>query len=156
MILVKFEKDIKGTSGVKGYEGWIEFESYALSCARHIEVLGADRDVGNAHISELMLTKGADKTSPEFFIQSLIGKAFDKATIVVLHAAGTDTSAQKLVTIELTNPIVSVFSTECRANSRPEERISLNFTKIDYEYHHFDGGKAQGSVKKSFDLLAKA
>lgn len=155
MILVKFEKEIKGTSGVKGYEDWIEFESYSLSSSRNVQVQGADRDVSNAYLSEFSLTKGADKTSPEFFIQSLIGAAFDKVTIVVLHAAGSDKPAQKLATFVLTKPIVSSFSTSCVANGRPDEHMSLNFINIDYEYHHFDGGVAKGSTKKSYDVLAK-
>ncbi|TWC46134.1 type VI protein secretion system component Hcp [Pseudomonas sp. SJZ080] len=155
MILVKFDKEIKGTSTVKGHEGWIEFNSYSLSIARHIQVQGADRDVGQAYMSELVLDKGADKTSPEFFIQSLVGKAFDKATIVVMHAAGAGKSSQKLLTIELVKPIVSSFSTCCAANCRPEEHISLNFVKINYKYNHFDGDIEKGSVEKSYDLIAK-
>lgn len=154
MILVKFDKEVKGTSTVKGYEGWIEFKSYSLNVARHIQVQGADRDIGQAHISEFSLTKGADKTSPEMFIQSLIGKAFDKATIVVMHAAGAGKPSQELLRFTLTKPIVSSFSTQCVANSRPEEHIALNFINIEYEYKHFDGDVDKGSVKKSYDVIA--
>ncbi|MDD2058598.1 type VI secretion system tube protein Hcp [Pseudomonas sp. GD03860] len=156
MILVKFEKEVKGTVTVKGHEDWIEFSSYSLSVTRHIQVQGADRDVSQANISELMLTKGADKTSPEFFIQALKGRAFDKATIVVMHAAGSEKPSQRLLTIELTKPIVSSFSTQNSTNNRPEEHISLNYTAINYKYYHFDGDIEKGSVEKSYDVIAKA
>lgn len=155
MILVNFDKAIKGTATVESHKDWIVFESYSLNVSRHIQVQGADRDVGQAFISELMLTKGADKTSPEFFIQSLTGVAFDKATIVVMHAAGTSKKPQILVSIELTKPIVSSFSTQCTTNNRPTEHISLNYTDIKYKYTHFDGDVEKGSVEKKYDVIAK-
>ena len=156
MILVKFEPEIKGTSTVEGHKDWIVFDSYSLNVARQIQVQGADRDISQAHISEFFLTKGADKTSPEFFIQALIGKEFDKATVVVMHAAGANQKPQQLLTIEISKPIVSSFSTQCQTDSRPSEHLSLNFVKIKYKYNHFDGGVEKGSVEKSYDLIAKA
>ncbi|MCB1655603.1 MAG: type VI secretion system tube protein Hcp [Pseudomonadales bacterium] len=156
MILVKFDKEIKGTSTVEKYKEWIEFESYSLNVSRHVQVQGADRDVGQAFISEFMLTKGADKTSPEFFIQSLVGTAFKSATIVVMHAAGASKTSQVLLEIELTKPIVSSFSTQCTANNRPTEHLSLNFINIKYKYNHFDGDVSKGSVEKCYDVIAKA
>ena len=156
MILVKFDKEIKGTSTVEKYKEWIEFESYSLNVSRHVQVQGNDRDVGQAFISEFLLTKGADKTSPEFFIQSLVGTAFDSATIVVLHAAGSSKTSQELLQISLTKPVVSSFSTQCTANNRPTEHLSLNFINIKYKYVHFDGDVNKGSVEKSYDVFAKA
>lgn len=156
MILVKFEPEIKGTSTVKGYEDWIVFESYAINSARHIQVHGNDRDVSNAHVSELMLTKGADKTSPEFFIQAKIGTAFTKATIVSLHVAGSNKTLQKMVSLELGDPIVSSYSTQGSSGNRPSEHITLNFSEIKYEYHYFDGGVKKGFVEKSYDLISNS
>ena len=156
MILVKFDKEIKGTSTVEKHKDWIVFESYSLNVSRHIQVQGADRDVGQAFISEFMLTKGADKTSPEFFIQSLVGSAFKSATIVVMHAAGASKTPQVLLEIELVKPIVSSFSTQCTANNRPTEHLSLNFININYKYYHFDGDVSKGAVEKSYDVIAKA
>lgn len=156
MIYVKFEQEIKGTVTVKGHEDWIEFNSYSLSATRHIQVQGADRDVSHANISEFMLTKGADKTSPEFFIQALVGTAFTKATIVVMHASGSGKNGQRLLTIELEKPIVSSFSTQCATNGRPEEHLSLNYISIKYTYNHFDGDVEKGSVTKEYHLFNKA
>lgn len=156
MIYVKFEKEIKGTVTVKDYTDWIEFSSYSLSAARLIQVQGADRDVSHANISEFMLTKGADRTSPEFFIQACVGVAFTKATIVVTHAAGSGKDGQRLLTIELEKPIVSSFSTQCATNTRPQEHISLNFISIKYTYNHFDGDIDKGAVTKEYHLFNKA
>ncbi len=156
MILVKFEPEIKGTSTVEGHKDWIVFDSYSLNVDRHIQVQGADRDISQAYISEFLLTKGADKTSPEFFIQALTGKEFNKATIVVMHAAGASQKPQQLLTVELSRPIVSSFSTQCKTDSRPSEHVALNFTSIKYKYNHFDGGVEKGSVEKGYDVIAKA
>lgn len=155
MILVKFDKEIKGTSTVEGHQDWIIFESYSFNASRCIQVQGDDRDVGHAFISELMLTKGADKTSPEFFIQSLTGTALSKATVVVMHPAGTSKTAQILLSIELEKPIISSFSTQCTTSSRPSEHISLNFTSIKYKYNHFDGDVVKGSIEKKYDAIAR-
>ncbi|WP_409281687.1 Hcp family type VI secretion system effector [Pseudomonas defluvii] len=154
MILVKFEPEIIGTSTVKGYENWIVFESYSINSARHIQVHGDDRDVSNAHVSELMLTKGADKTSPEFFIQAKIGTAFTKATVVSLHAAGPNKPLQRMLSLELSKPIVSSYATQGSSGNRPSEHISLNFSAIKYEYHYFDGGERKGSAEKSYNLIS--
>ncbi|GGU51682.1 hypothetical protein GCM10009504_05470 [Pseudomonas laurentiana] len=153
MILMKFDPEIKGSSKVKGYEDWVEFETYAISSSRNIQVQGDDRDISNPYVSELMLTKGADKTSPEFFIQAKIGKAFKKATIAVVQAAGANDKPQNLLTFEVAEPIVSSFSTQCSSGNRPSEHISLNFSKIKYDYTNFDGGTSKGSVSKEYNLI---
>lgn len=155
MILVKFEKEIKGTSTVEGYKEWVIFESYSFNTSRCIQVQGNDCDVAQAYISELMLTKGADITSPEFFIQSLTGTALSKVTIDVMHAAGTSKSSQVLLRIILENVIISSFSTQCTANSRPSEHISLNFTSIEYRYNYFDGNVLKGDVGKKYNVASK-
>ena len=155
MILVKFEPLILGTSEVKGYKGWIEFDHYSFDIQRYIPMQGNDRTPQKPSVSGLSLSKFADKTSPEFFIQALAGKAFTKVTVAVLHPAGTAESPQRLLTIELSAPIVSTFSTQCQSGSLPVERIHLNFVEIRYSYGNFDGGKQKGQAEKGYNVLTR-
>ena len=156
MILVKFEGPaIKGTSAVEGFADWIEFGSYSLNVARHIQVQGKDRELGGSHVSEMLLTKGADVTSPEFFIQALKGTSFDKITIALIQPAGAGKKTEVLVKYELADGIVSSFSTQGVANSRPEEHVSINYTAISYTYDPHDGTKKTVAVTKKYNLLTQ-
>ncbi|ATR83399.1 hypothetical protein CS390_13040 [Pseudomonas sp. HLS-6] len=154
MILVKFYSEIKGTSKVEGYREWLVFDSYSFNTARDISGSGAERRLLAGYISEVSLAKSADKSSPEFFIQSLKGTAFTEAIIVVLHASGTNQKLQELLRIELTNPVISTFSTHCHTDGQPSERISLNYTRIRYKYNEFDGTAENGTADKTFDVAA--
>ncbi|WP_409278014.1 type VI secretion system tube protein Hcp [Pseudomonas defluvii] len=156
MILVKFNPEIKGTSKVAGYEGWVVFDSYALNASRNISGSGVERSLLAGYVSDILLMKTADKSSPQFFIQSLTGTAFKEATVVVLHASGATQKLQQLLSIELTAPVVSTFSTQCQTDGRPTEHISLNFTRIRYQYNEFDGAAGNGTVDKVFDVAAVA
>ncbi|WP_084167986.1 type VI secretion system tube protein Hcp [Pseudomonas vranovensis] len=155
MILVQFSPEVKGTSTVEDYKEWLEFESYSVNSTRHIHSQGGDRTLAQSHISELVLTKGGDQTSPVLFGQALTGKEFDNATIVVLHAAGVKNTSQKLLSITLTGVVVSSFATSCVTNSRPDEHLALSFKKIEYKYMCFDGSASKGDARMGYDVIAK-
>lgn len=156
MILVSFNGEIKGTSAVSGYVDWIEFDSYSFNASRCVQVEKTDRVAGDPFVSELMLTKGADKTSPELFVQSVAGKSLTTATLVVMHSANTVDAPKVLLEIVLENPIISSFSTQSTSSAQPSEHISVSFTKITYTYNNFKDGVASGSVKKEYSLVVKA
>lgn len=160
MILFKFgEKNavtIKGTSIVDGYKDWIVLDSYAFNVSRHVQVQGKDRPTSEPFMSEVMLTKGGDISSPELFVQTLSGTSLKEAHIVVPHPKGTKGDEKlQLLNIKLIEPIISSFSTQNVDGSRPIEHFSLNFTKIEYEFFYFDGDKQITNVGKNYDLIEK-
>ncbi len=153
MILVKFDKEVKGTSSVKGHKDWIVFDSYAFNGARYVNVQGDQRDIGPAYISDFMLTKTADLTSPELFVSTMTGDRFTSVTIVLMRTAGTDSEPQKLVEIKLAHPIITGFSSCCQGDDRPKENLSLSFASIDYKFFNIDGGVAGGYTNKVYSVI---
>jgi type VI secretion system secreted protein Hcp len=152
MIFVDFKKKINGTSDVKDHDKWIEFDSYAFNASRSIQGHGTAMTTSHAHVSELMLTKQGDITSPELFAQAVVGATLEEANIVVKRPQGAGGALETVVKITLTNPVVSSFSSQCGANGVPTEHISLSYEKIKFEYTGFDSTKKQANPAKTYDL----
>lgn len=155
---MKFGK-IKGESladGHKGTDGWIEIGSVQWGCGRSISTpVGASskREASAPSISEITITKMMDSTSPLLAQEALVGKAEDCE--IDLTETGTD-KLETFLTVKLTNCMISSYSMSS-GGDRPSESLSLNFTKIEYQYQGYDNnGKADSSKKQvvTYDLTA--
>ena len=150
-IYMKYD-GIDGDVTAKGHEKWIELQSAQYGVGRGISspVGGsADREASSPSISELVVTKTGDATSPKFFQESVVGEA--KAVVIDF----VRTSANKLETylkIELTNTLVSGYSVSSGGDN-PSESISLNFTKIQVTYTSFNADHTKGTpITAGYDL----
>ena len=155
MILLNLDDGkIKGDSAVDGYEDWITLDSVQFGVGRAISTSGTgkDRDTSNPSFSEITITKSTDTTSGELFQQSCGGKAMGKAELVWIQTGGTDEGNQPYLTIELTDPIISSYSISS-GGERPNESVSLNFTKIKFRYDAFDGAKITKGRDVTWDLM---
>lgn len=153
MILLKFEKEIKGDSKVEGHDGWITVDSFQLGVGRAITTSGGgkDRDTSNPSFSEATLTKSTDIASSDLFFQSICGKSLGTATIEFIQTGGD--KLQKFLVYELTDAIVSSYSVSS-GGERPNESVSLNFTKISMKYNQFSGDTVAEGKPKKWDLMA--
>lgn len=154
MILLSFAKDIKGNSKVKGYEDWIECNEITLSAGRHIHVTNSERETGQPFVSELVVSKTGDISSPVLFSQALIGKALSDAKVCLLQTAGDGKTNQVFMTMTLVKPIISHYSAKSNGG-RPVETISINFEDIEYSYIEFSGAQQTPEVKKAYNILSK-
>ncbi len=154
MIVLKFDKDIKGDATSAGYEGQIVLASVSFGAARGISSPkgSAARETGVPQFQELACTKMFDIASTELFMQSVSGASLDKATITYLQ---TDTAGnpQLYLTITLTDPIVTSYNNGSSGDT-PIETFTLNFTKIQLAYTQYNGEKATKASPKGWDLLA--
>jgi type VI secretion system secreted protein Hcp len=157
MILLKFATAINGDSVVAGHEKWITISSLQMGVGRAISTSGggADRETSNPSFSELTLTKTTDISSADLFMQAVCGKSLGKAEIHFLQTGGADKKQQVYLTIELTDAIVSSYSTSS-GGDRPSESISLNFTQISYKYDAFSGDNIVTGTPKKWDLTKNA
>ena len=155
MILLKFATEIKGNSKVKDHEGWIQFNDMLLSSGRHIHVTNSERETGQPNVSELILIKDGDISSPNLFLQSLTGKTLGDATVHLIQTAGEDNTNQVFMELKLADAIVSGYSAKS-SGDRPTENIQINFTKIEYAYTEFTGKEKTPEVRKKWDLLKHA
>jgi type VI secretion system secreted protein Hcp len=157
MILLKFATAINGDSIIDGHEKWITISSLQMGVGRAISVSGggADRETSNPSFSELTLTKSTDIASADLFMQAVCGKSLGKAEIHFVQTGGADKKQQVYMKIELEDAIVSSYSASS-GGDRPSESISINFTKITYQYDAFSGDKVTTGTPKKWDLTKNA
>ena len=144
---LKYEAIKKGESKAKGHEGdkgWIELGSVSLGVGRSISSpVGASskREASAPNVSEIVLSKLMDSTSPLIFQEALLGKAASaQVDLVETHEEMLETFLE----IKLTNAMIASYSTSSNGG-RPSEKFSLNFTKIEYKYTPFDDKHQRGS-----------
>lgn len=151
--------DIKGESTKEGYEGWIELHSVQWGVGRGISspTGGANREASAPSISELTLTKTLDSSSPKLFLNAVGGSAvIPKVEIHLVNTSSTGGAGTTYYKLFLENVLVSGLSTSAAAGSdRPQESISLNFTKIQMEYFIVDDkGGTKTTGLSGYDLAA--
>ena len=153
MILLKFGTAINGESTVAAHDKWITVSSIQFGVGRGISSVGGggDRETSNPSFSEVTMTKSMDVASTELFMQATCGKSLGKAEIHFIQTGGADAKGQVYLKIELEDVLVSSYSASS-GGDRPSESISLNFTKISYQYDKFDGGKVVTGTPKKWDL----
>lgn len=157
---------IEGDVVQKGLEKCIEVASAQFNVKRRVSTqVGSpvDREGAKPTLSELMVMKEIDKTSPYFFEAACTGKIFPSVEIRFMRSS-KESQLHHLVT--LTNVLISgyEFSHEKSVDpedhaqnasviAKPREQISFNFTKI--EVKHVPYGKDnEGSspISSGYDL----
>ncbi len=152
MILFKFKKEIKGEATIKGFEGWLNAGSMQFGVGRGVSSPSGGsgkREVSAASISEVTFSRESDLASPELFFQACGGQTLELATINIVQVENNEPKVH--VAIELTDPIVSGYSISTGGDN-PSESVTLNFTKISFQYNSFDGKKVTQSAAKKWDL----
>lgn len=139
-IFMKFGS-INGEATLKGYTGDIELNSFQWGVGRAIGTPTAGsttRDAGTPSVSEVTITKLMDKTSPLLLQQALAGPATTEVDIFFVEPAKVGSMAkpgQPVTYAEyvLSNVLISAYSASS-GGERPTESISLNFTKVQFNY----------------------
>jgi len=89
-------------------------------------------------VHDISITKISDKSSSDLMQASASGQHIKSAKLFVRKQGGDQ---QEYLTYELENVLVSSFSTSGHGSSsgRPMESLSLNFTKITFEWMDASG-----------------
>lgn len=143
-------REIKGEGSAKGFEGAISISSFQFGAGIGVHTtMGSttNRVAGQASLSEITLTKNLDETSPSIFSALCQGESFPKMSIHFLIAIGKDdTGNNEYLTYNLENVIFSGWS-QSSGGDRPQESISLNFSKITMLYKtEVEAGKLEGKA----------
>ncbi len=87
---------------------------------------------GRTDVSSIQVMKKTDKASANLFKYCSTGKHIPQATITVRKAG----EKKPYLTITLTNVLVSSYQlgSSGGGGAKPNESLSLNFTKIEYKY----------------------
>ena len=144
---------VKGDVTTADYKGWIELNSFQFGVSRAVSsgAGGATRESSAPSISEIVVSKYLDASSPKLYQDSLAG-AFD-TKVTIKMTSTTKNKVETFLTYELTDCGVSSYS-QSSGGDAPVESLSLNFTKIMMTPTPLD---KSGQVKKgdvvTYDLL---
>lgn len=144
---------IDGNVTAAGHEKWIEAFSLSFGVGRGImsATPGAvkDRESSIPSISEIVVSKAMDETSPLLFIESCIGIAKP----VKIHLCRTGDQTQTYMEYSLNNVLISSYSVEGSGNTIPTETLSFNFDKIEVKYTPYGDDHKPGSpIPAGYDL----
>lgn len=125
-------EDITGNVTEEGHADWIEVDSLQWGVGRAISsAIGrsSDRESSQPSISEISITKLMDESSPDLFTEACTG---DGKTVTI-DFCKTGTEVETYMQYELENCMISGYSVSS-GGDRPQESISLSFTKITMTY----------------------
>jgi len=133
--------NIRGEVTQKGHEGWIDVQSVQWSAKRSISspAGGASREASAPSISELVITKKVDSTSPPLFLNAVGGSAAIPTVKLELTASSPTGIPYLFYRLTLTDVMVSSLSQAANdGDDSASESVSLNFSKIKIEYFKVD------------------
>lgn len=131
-IFVKYD-GIEGEATTTGFEKQIEVTSFQFGIGRGISSAygQSTRESGIASVSEIVVTKPSDGSSPKLFVAALTGTLDKKVTVSMVRTASG--SVQPYMVYELEGCGISGYSLSS-GGDRPSESVSLNFDKISFKY----------------------
>jgi type VI secretion system secreted protein Hcp len=115
---------INGESTTK--PGWIEVSSFQWGASRGLSSPtggSADRESSAPSVSEITITKTVDKASPLLAMSATSGKHYGSVMLQVRKAGGQP------INYVLSDVTISKYG-HSGGGDRPQESLSLNFTKI--------------------------
>ena len=146
--------DVNGSSTAQSHEQWITCESISWGGGRAIGTptgSAKNREASMVSISEVVISKNQDNSSPELLKRSYVGTDGEDVTI---HLTTTSNEGvNTIMELKLTNTLVSGFSVSS-GGDRPSESVSMNFTKIESTFHNqaVEGTEASTPFTVTYDL----
>jgi type VI secretion system secreted protein Hcp len=107
---------------------------------------------GKVSMQDFHFVMKVNKASPKLMLACATGEHIGKAVLVCRKAGG---SQQEFFTVTMSDLLVASYQTGGSGSSDivPTDQISLNFSKIEFDYKPQDAkGGLGGSVKSGYDL----
>jgi type VI secretion system secreted protein Hcp len=155
-LYMQFGTSITGGVTEEKHTGWIELSSFQWGVGRGIgsAMSGqASRESSIPSISEIVVTKAMDSSSPGLWTDAVAGALDTTVKIAFTTTAKGDTT--DFLTYELTNTGLSGYSLSS-GGDMPTESLSLNFTKVMWTFIGTDPSVGGTPTTQGYDLtLAK-
>jgi type VI secretion system secreted protein Hcp len=152
-IYVKFGA-VKGSATAEGYKDQFEVYSISWGDSRNIGTSTGStggRNPSTPAFQDFQMSKGLDLASNDLFLQSVSMAATD--TVVISHVRTDEAGPQLYLEYTLYNVLISSYSVGGSGDDRPQENLSLNFSKIQIKYVPEDEtGKAGTPKTITYDL----
>jgi type VI secretion system secreted protein Hcp len=135
---------IEGESQDSKHAKEIELQSWSLGATNTGSfAIGAGGGTGKTNVHDAHFTKYSDKSTPKLFAACATGQHIPKGTLTV-RKAGVKEGQIEYFKVQLSDVLVSSFQVSgASGNALPHESLSLNFSKIEFEYKE---QKADGSA----------
>jgi type VI secretion system secreted protein Hcp len=146
---------IDGESGDSKHKGEIELESWSWSehqTGAHSH--GGGGGAGKVAMADFHFTMKINKASPKLMLACATGEHIKKA-VLTCRKAGKE--QQEFLKVTFEELLVSAYQTGGSAGSSvvPSDQISINYTKIKFEYkEQKPDGTLGGAVSAGYDLKA--
>lgn len=144
---------IKGESPDDKHKDEIDLESWSwgeTNAGSHAG--GGGGGAGKVSMQDFHFTMNMNKATPELMLACATGKHIKEA-LLTCRKAGTE--QQEFLKIKFSDLLVSSYQTGGSSGGSviPTDQISLNFSKIEYEYKPQKAdGTLDGPVKTGYDL----
>lgn len=143
---------IKGESKDDKHKDEIDLESWSWGESNSgSHAGGGGGGAGKVSMQDFHFTMKINKATPELMLACATGKHIKEA-LLTCRKAGAD--AQEYLKIKFSDMLISSFQTGGSSGDIvPTEQISLNFSKIEYEYKpQKPDGTLDAAVKAGYDL----
>lgn len=154
-IYMKFGS-IDGAVTTKGFEKWIELQSFQFGVGRAVRTAARGstaRESSEPSISEIVVTKVMDMSSNKLF-QDAVGGDFS-SKVTVKFTTTTKDGVATFLAYDLTDVGLSGYSASSGGDA-PSESLSLNFTKIQISYTGMDSRVSGSQDVVGYDLTQMA
>jgi type VI secretion system secreted protein Hcp len=152
--LILHIEGVEGECKLDGYAKMITCLSYShgVSNALQTDVANVGRSIGRCSHGDFTVSKYLDKASPLLAYKSCIGANLGTVTFTGLRSHG-DAGHAPFIIYTFDNTMISNVSVSAGSGSTPVESVSLNYTKIKWEYKVQGENMAEpGSVASEWDL----
>lgn len=142
-ILAKFD-GVVGESSIKGYEGWIEINSWQEGLFSPVNKDGTGLSGGKSQLSSMSFQANGGKHTPDIIKKGTGGKHFAKVEIHFLKQTGDKLEKFKTSTCE--EVFVGSWQGGDHKGGDGSESFSMDATRVTWEYFAQDGTGALASV----------
>ncbi len=144
---------IKGETTIDGYKDQIEVYSFSHGCSQPIAPLRSSEGGGTtsrANHSDMSLSKRTDLSTPDILKALWQGKTIKDAVLTCCRVDGD--SVVPYLTVTMEKVVVSSYSVS-GGGDLPMESLSLNYSKVTYDYKkQKEGGGQEGTGSGTHDL----
>ena len=145
--------NIKGESKHDGHTDHIQLLSWSWGVSNSgSHSHGTGGGTGKANFQDFHFTMHVSKASPLLFLACATGQHIPEATLVV-RKSGQIGGQQKFIIIKFHDLLISSYQSggHDSVDGLPNEQISFNFSKMEFEYH---GQDAAGKTSKGLGASA--
>lgn len=140
---------IDGESATKGYEKWIEVDSFAFGATHSIQTGSTGIESGKTELSPVSITKAVDSSSPQKFTAPVGGKHIATGILDLVNA-GPD--PQKFFEYTFSDIVLASLSFGLQGD-RPTEPLTFDYSKIKLQAFTIDPqGHSVGLPPVEFSL----